>query len=327
MISRGEDTTEREDYKNRHIKGLELSRAFFNEYGRTMLEKTFPELGPRAAAGLIGHGSECLGYDDNVSEDHDFEAGFCIWLSDEDFEKYGFKLFRAYEGLPVTFMGYERKKTDLFGRSRKGVFSRTEFFRELTGCPEAPKEPMDWFLMPEYALCEAANGEVFYDPSGDFTRLREGFSSGYPRDVLLKKIAARAVFMAQSGQYNYIRCLRHGEKEAAALALSEFIDHSMAMIFLLNRRYMPYYKWSFRMLKELPRLCEAVEILSDILLLPREESFIKNDIERVCFLVAGELKKEGMSDSDSDYLETHALAVTDHIEDPRIKGMHLMEGI
>ena len=36
------------------MKGLELSEAFYNEYGKPMLEKEFPTLLPRVAVGLVG---------------------------------------------------------------------------------------------------------------------------------------------------------------------------------------------------------------------------------------------------------------------------------
>ena len=65
------------------MKGLELSKAFYEEYGKEMLEE-FPELLPYLAAGLAGSGSECFGYDDEISADHDLEPGFCIFLPGEE---------------------------------------------------------------------------------------------------------------------------------------------------------------------------------------------------------------------------------------------------
>ena len=236
---------------NRTGKGLTLSRRFFELYEDTLL-KAVPELSGRMAAGLCGEGSECYGFDDEISEDHDFDPGFCLWVLPEDYEKYGFRLYRAYEKLPREFEGRKRLPSDFIGPGRKGVFSIPEFYGRLLGCSRVPEDPMDWFRIPEYALSQATNGAVFRDPPGSFSRIREQLLLGYPKDVKLKKIAARAALMAQSGQYNYRRCLAHGEQEAAALSLQEFTGHCLAMLFLLNDTYMPYYKWQFRLLRELP---------------------------------------------------------------------------
>ena len=56
------------------MQGLELAKRYYEEVGRPMLERDFPELLPRLAAGLVGDGSECLGFDDAISQDHDFST-------------------------------------------------------------------------------------------------------------------------------------------------------------------------------------------------------------------------------------------------------------
>ncbi|MBR6290947.1 MAG: hypothetical protein IKR53_05835, partial [Clostridia bacterium] len=66
------------------MKGLDISRAYFEQHGRPMLEEKFPDLLPLLAAGLVGEGSECSRYDDETSRDHDFEPGFCLFLPGED---------------------------------------------------------------------------------------------------------------------------------------------------------------------------------------------------------------------------------------------------
>ena len=66
------------------MKGLELSEKYYKTFGEPMLKEQFPELFPKIAAGLIGGGSEVLGYDDVVSQDHDYGPGFCLFLPDEN---------------------------------------------------------------------------------------------------------------------------------------------------------------------------------------------------------------------------------------------------
>ena len=81
---------------------LEKCKEFYFEYGENLLIEGFSELYPRIAVGLVGHGSECFSFDDELSADHDYSLGFDIFLTDEDEEKYGFKL------LHLLFAGSQR---------------------------------------------------------------------------------------------------------------------------------------------------------------------------------------------------------------------------
>jgi hypothetical protein len=90
------------------MKGLELSEKYYMEYAVPMIKGKFPDYEERIAVGLVGSGSECYGFDDDISTDHDFGPSFCIWLTDEDFEKIGTEITREYNGLPECFLGYKR---------------------------------------------------------------------------------------------------------------------------------------------------------------------------------------------------------------------------
>ena len=69
---------------DKKIKGLELSKLYFENIYLPELQKNFPELLEKMAIGLAGEGSECFGYDDEISRDHDFGPSCCIWLTDSD---------------------------------------------------------------------------------------------------------------------------------------------------------------------------------------------------------------------------------------------------
>ena len=313
------------------MQGLELARAYYETWGRPMLEAQFPELLPHVAAGLFGSGSECFGYDDDVSRDHDFEPGFMLLLPGEDVvdRRAAFLLERAYAKLPREFMGVQRGLMQPVGGPRRGVLRRAEFFAEKIGSPDGELSPEQWLALPEYALAEAVNGELFYDGDGETTAIRERLST-WPEDVRKKKLAGNLLLMAQSGQYNYSRCLRHGERGAAQLAAGDFVRHAMAAVFLLNGVYQPYYKWAFRALRALPRLSLLAELMEYLLTTDNDGELAeaKRDvIEDMAADVIGELKAQGLTRAACGDLEKHAYSVNDGIRDAWLRNAHVLAGV
>ena len=163
------------------MQGLELARRYFETYGSPLLENEFAAQKDQIAAGLVGRGSECFGYDDEQSKDHDFEAGFCFWLADEAEQAFGFPLMRAYNRLPKSFLGVTMQAHSYYGNSRVGVFRISDFYRELIGLPRAPETVEEWLYTPEYALANATNGAVFYDGAGVFSGIRKTLACAYRR--------------------------------------------------------------------------------------------------------------------------------------------------
>ena len=313
------------------MRGLELSRAYFESCGRPMLETQFPQLLPKLAVGLFGSGSECFGFDDEVSRDHDFEPGFCIFLPGEDRvdRRSAFLLERAYAKLPKEFMGFRREILLPVGGARRGVLRTGEFFAAMVGAADGQLTSAQWLTIPEEALAEAVNGEVFFDNLGEVSRIRASLS-GFPEDVRLKRLAGQLLLMGQAGQYNYNRCLRHGETAAAQLAAHEFVKSALSAAFLLNRRYQPYYKWSFRALRTLPKLGNLAEALEQFISTPNGPEDIpikKRIIEDTALAVAALLREEGLSAVPDGELEAHAYAVIDRIRDGELRNMHILAGV
>ena len=307
------------------MQGIELAKKFYEEYGRPMLERDYSEYIDRIAVGLVGHGSECFGFDDEISTDHDFEPGFCIWLTDEDEKEFGFRLFRAYSKLPKEYMGVKCLDKSALGSKEKGVHTISEFYSAYTGRRGAPECWQDWLYTPSHYFAEATNGIVFSDPLGEFTRIREEIKSGMPEDVRLKKIASCALHMAQSGQYNYKRCISHGEVGAARLALDEFARNAAEIVFLLEKRHAPYYKWLFRSMRSLPKLSHLGDELERIITLPSDETLkIELGIESFCAEIVQEIKSQGITEATCNYLENHAYSINDMIENPEIRNLHIL---
>lgn len=313
------------------MNGLELSKEYFLRYGKPMLEERFPDILPYLAAGLAGSGSECFGFDDDVSQDHDFEPGFCIFLPGEDIvdRRQAFLLERAYAKLPREFMGAERPLMQPVGGARRGVIRISDFFLEKTGSADGMLTSSAWLAVPEQSLAEAVNGGIFFDNYGEITRIRESLAF-FPEDIMKKKLAGALLIMAQSGQYNYMRCLGHGEAAAAQLAVFEFVKSTMSAIFLLNRSYQPYYKWSFRALRALPKLSITAELLEYLITTDNDETMAEekyNVIEGIAADIIDELMADGLTRANCGDLEKHAYSVNDGIQDAEIRNMHILSAV
>ena len=307
------------------MRGLDEARKLYEEYGAPMLHEKFPGWEGRIAVGLAGHGSECFGFDDELSRDHDFPQGFCLWLDDEMDRAVGVQLARAYRALPF---GAAAERSGMSDAAR-GVQRISVFYRRYTGCDGAPETVGQWLALPSWALAEATNGEVFRDDAGLFSAIRETILTGMPEDVRLRKLAARVIAMAQAGQYNYPRCVRHGELGAAMLAMAEFVNAACAAVYLLNRSHMPYYKWQLRGMEELETLGSLREALDFLLTAANDEEgrVLKSAlIEDICATLVTELRAQHLTHGSWDYLEPHAFEIASHIQSPELRAMHIMEG-
>ena len=361
------------------INGMNLAEQYYEEFGKAALDKVlsdFPDV--KIAAGLVGEGSQCFGFDDEISRDHDFTPGFCIWVSDEDFAAAGSALQKAYDSLPPSYKGISRN--NIIADDRLGVMTTGGFYSRFTGCegaaadarsensgntkkhapagtdstdeaggrvtdgritdgkvtdgftklPGLPQSNLDWFLIPETALAAATNGKVFRDDSGVFSEVRRRLLAFYPEDILRKKIAARAAVMSQAGQYNLLRILKRGDTVAASLAAARFTEAALSMIYLLNRQFMPFYKWAYRGAAALPLLSDSVSalgalpgVLTDLGggSLKKAEHIAFEITEGICAEISRELQKQGFSKSGSNFLQDHLPDIMGGIQDPRFRNM------
>lgn len=403
------------------VSGLKLARAFWTQMGKPMIAAKYPQYAGCIAAGLVGHGSECYGFDDAYSQDHDFGPRFCLWLTDEDYAAIGEQLEADYEALPrkfsvdaqgrVTFEAHARSDasgafpsagagstvmpdaanaptpgtaTDdaataesgaassdvseamttpidapLFpvtpraqgANRRDGVFRIGDFFESITGYRTAPAQtaPHEWLMLQESTLAAATNGEVFADPTGLFSKTRQGFKN-MPDDVRLALISKRLGMIAQAGQYNLPRSLKRGDGAAAWLSIHEFVQATASLVFLVNVPmvvgYMPYYKWQFAALRKLSGSMFALlpnvgEQLETVMRLSSTACYggagfgeggkgaapaiekINDVVEQIAVDIVRELKREHLTTSGETFLEWQRPYVEDHIvsDDPVLKSL------
>ncbi len=245
------------------IPGLELSRLFYTEVVRPLLDERFPHL--KHAAAVIGSGSEVLGFDTSRSTDHDWGPRAMLFLPEEDFAKLSTALKETLaEGLPMEFLNYPiipKNKT----KPNVGVEVLTlgGFVQDYLGFDlHQPIEPADWVTFPEQKLLGLTSGAVFWDEIG-LEELRRRFGY-YPRDVWLyllaagwKRIGQEEALMGRAGQME--------DEVGSALIAARLVHDVMRLWFLMNKRYAPYSKWFGTGFSKLADTGDLIPVFKNIL--------------------------------------------------------------
>jgi len=231
---------------------IECNRRFYDEYVAGLIHARFSEYEDRIAVGIVGEGSDCFGYDDLISRDHDFGTGVCLWLTDQDMDLFGYSLSIAYNELVDSA---ERKYYTDRLRERRGVMTIHDFYSNILqidcdtdNCTMTEEQ---WYSLDHSCLKTAVNGTVFRDDLGQFTAFREFLLGYYPDKVWKRRIAEQLHEYSAAIQVNYARCMARKDTVAAEICRIQGLRSAMELYFLLKRTYPPYYKWTYQALKEL----------------------------------------------------------------------------
>ncbi|NMW85314.1 DUF4037 domain-containing protein [Peptoniphilus sp. AGMB00490] len=299
------------------MKGIELSKKFFNEYCLGELNNKAPHLIDKINVGLVGEGSECFFLDDEISRDHDFDKGFSIFIEEKYYKKYKDLLENLYRG----FFGDE-----FIHNPRKGVICTENFYQRYTNKRNIPISNVDFLNIRESYLSVATNGEIFFGRDNLFMEMRKYYKNFYPRDVLYKKLAAYLFQMAQSGQYNLFRSIKRKDKIAVFFAKNEFISGAFGALYLLSENYMPYYKLRKRYLES--KNYYPPELFTDLEIIATEENEEKLYylVEKISIYILNILKLREIVDTRDNFLVKAAEDVTKRIKDPRIATIPIMKG-
>lgn len=287
--------------------GLALSREYYEAYGIPMIREQFGAYETRIAVGLAGRGSDCFGYDDELSKDHDWGPDFCMWVTDETYEEIGAALQKAYESLPAEYKGC-RRAPRVNGKNRRGVLRISEFYRSFVGTD--CYEEIDWRSVSDVSLAAAVNGEVFRDDEGIFTAFRTRLQQGYPENIFYLKLAEACAKYAQAAEYNFERMLKRGDELTARMFGWDGIREAMRIQLYLDGKFPPHDKWLRRSLEESGEGRETANLLkktAELLAAPvLDGAALKEKLDGLGSLFARELYgRDIISDIDS-YLDAHS---------------------
>lgn len=328
IVSNLQTTFERMGKKD-YLKGLVISRDYYEAYGKTAFSKIAME--QELTFGKVGEGSECFGLDDLISKDHDFGPGFCVFVTREQYNAYGQQLEEIYASLPSEFRGFE--KPDIVkGAPRNGIIIIEDFFGRILSLE---KEELDyllkmntlpektWLRLSDWQLRTVTNGEIFDGDDSVFGNIYKNLKRGYPDIVKRRKMAQLLGEICQSGQYNYQRMMRRQDVYGAALVLHDFELRVIEFLYLVNDRYAPHKKWIVRESDALEKGQDILGIIKNLMeLTPNAELYrqrelidwIGKDNEEdpvlICISQAAKglvelLREESFTKSSDLYLEQH----------------------
>ena len=234
------------------VPGIELSRQFYAELVRPILDERFAGL-PHSAA-LLGRGSEVLGFDDQMSTDHDWRARVLLFLREEEEARVGEAVAESLrQELPPLFRGW---------RVDHEIHTVRGYFLERLGVDVYGEiEARDWLTLPEQSLRMFTAGAVHHDGL-DLEAVRDRLAY-YPRDVWLYLLVAG--WWRVHPEANLVgRAGAVGDELGSALIGSRLVTDLMRLCFLMERQYAPYAKWFGTAFSRLECGPELSPILSNV---------------------------------------------------------------
>lgn len=240
------------------MPGLELSRVFYSEAVAPILDARLPGL--VYGAGLLGTGSEVLGFDTPRSTDHWWGPRVTIFLAERTYSEALAEHIRSIlaDELPFEVRGYPTHM-QVIDPVRHTVFMQATTTRPLNHLAHVttvarfchgylgvdplarPLTPAEWCAIPEQHLRTIASGGIWHDGTSELSRLRAELR-WYPHDVWLYLLAAQWRRIGQEEAFPG-RCAEVDDELGSRVIAARLVREIMHLAFLMERQFMAYSKW------------------------------------------------------------------------------------
>lgn len=242
---------------------IDVSRDFFFDVLKPILEREFPLETSQTAFGIFGYGSEVLQLDDEYSSDHHWGLRVNALMPDYLFEGRREEFLNVVdENLPETYRGHSLRE-GFSGGKGLSLLSLESYLRRTIGAEQPPETYEEWLRVPEEDIIHVINGEIWLDESGCFTAIRKAFLDYYPEPVRLRRIAHWCRYFSGMGSYALKRATLRDNEYYASVAFGKAIRWGVQLAFMLDKKYYPYDKWIIAYLRRLPRLAEPLVPIVD----------------------------------------------------------------
>ena len=217
------------------VPGVELNRRFYSEV-------VAPLLAPLThSAGLLGGGSDVLGFDDSRSTDHGWGPRLLVFVDSGDAAT---AKALIDDGLPEQFDGLSVR----FGWDETPVqhhVTVTALGPWLEGWlghdARRSMTLLDWLLTPQQQLLGVVGGALYHDGLGEVAPLRAQLR-WFPDEVWHWMLACQWRQIEQEEAF-VGRAAEVGDDLGSRLVAARICRELMRLHFLLAGRYWPYMKW------------------------------------------------------------------------------------
>ena len=234
------------------MKGMELCRRFYSDCVRGIIAEEFPDL--KYTAGLLGFGSDVLGFDDEVSQDHMWGPRLYIFLREGEKTPGEAILAALSEKLPQKFLGYSVGfgEPDEHGIAAMGsedgilhpminIQTFAEFLYANLGIRDTEGlTAAHWLAFSEHKLLSLQAGELFRDDlniAADLSALKY-----YPREVWLYLLMSDWSCLAEEHAF-VKRTSSRGDELGSRIICARLVQRMMHLCFLYEKKFAAYSKW------------------------------------------------------------------------------------
>lgn len=245
------------------VTGVDISRDFVSEALLPRLESALGADLQRLAVAIVGTGSDVIGLDDEISQDHHWGPRANVMYLRNDAARIRPALESVLtDDMPKHYAGF---------RVHVGIGNLTGicccevegFFARFLGTDQLPQRELDWLALCEVDLFHVTGGVVLHDGPGELTRRREALSY-YPDNVWKKRVADWCMYVTgRDAPYNLHRVSKRGDELTCSIYFGLCLKRMMELCFAVNRRYAPYAKWLNRTFRDLPLAADALAACLD----------------------------------------------------------------
>ncbi|WP_350275152.1 DUF4037 domain-containing protein [Kribbella sp. HUAS MG21] len=216
------------------VPAQELTAGFYADVIAPRLDRT------AHAAGLLGWGSDVLGYDTARSTDHGWGPRLVILVDADEVEPVRKRVEAAlpdeYRGVPVRF-GWDTHQAS----HHITVATLGDWLRDHLGFDASQGiSQRDWLVTPQQQLLGVVRGQVYAD-DGRLAPVREALA-WYPDELWRWMLACQWSRIAQEEPFVQ-RTHEVGDELGSRVVTARLVRDVMRLALLQARTYAPYTKW------------------------------------------------------------------------------------